>query len=380
VLKSWLNKLLFGRSESRARRGRAARDRGRATFKPALEGLEDRQLLSATGLFSASTVRPDAVWYSTGAGGPSANILYEHVGKYPSASLYSVSLPNVIAQVSAGKGTGGADAVFVRDIDNDVWEVLRTGSGLSVPRLVATGVSDISASAVTANTVFTISALDHSVSEYRNFAMHSLGLPGGSGPYQATDISAGKDGKTGGEAVFVNFNGAVYEHTGLTPNKHWSYVTGVNLSAPHLPFFDLLAVGEFSASQTQGDTVFVVDLLGSLYDEVGKTTGAKTPLSYTSYFVTSGVDQVSAGVDRHGHTTVFALAANGSVDEYVYHPNFFTHGYYYSHSHVGTYFNCGLSASPVQGDTLYYGSVSGFPASLFESSPKGGQLVYVANG
>jgi hypothetical protein len=380
MLMTWLNNLLFGQSQSRPRQGRPARERGRASFKPALEGLEDRQLLSATGLFSASAVTPDAVWYSPGSGGPSANILYEHVGTYPSASLYSVSLPNVIVQVSAGKGTGGNDAVFVLDSAKKVWEVIRSGSSLSTPKLIATGVMDISASAVTANTVFTISAVDHSVSEYRNSVKHSLGLPGGSGPFQATDLSAGKDGKTGQEAVFVNFNGAVYEHTGLTPNKHWSYVAGVNLSAPHIPLLDLLAIGEFSASQTQGDTVFVVDLIGSLYEQVGHATGTNTPLSYNSYFVTSGVSQVSAGVNASGRTTVFTVNTTGSVDEYTYHYNFFTQDYYFSQSHIAVDFNCGLSASPVQGDTIYYGSVSGFPASMYEHSPQHSQLVYVVIG
>jgi hypothetical protein len=377
---TWLHNLLFGQSQSRARRGRSVRGHGRASFKPALEGLEDRQLLSATGLFSASAVTPDAVWYSPGSGGPSANILYEHVGTYPNASLYSVSLPNVIVGVSAGRGIGGQDAVFVLDSEHKVWEVIRSGTSLSTPRLIASDVMEISASAVSANTVFTISALDHSISEYRNFAMRPLGLPTGSGPFQATDISAGKDGKTGREAVFVNFNGAVYEHTGLAPNKHWSYVAGVNLSAPHLPLLDFLAISEFSASQTQGDTVFVVTELGSLYEEIGKAAGTNTPLSYNSYFVTSGVAQVSAGVDANGHTTVFTLTTTGSVDERSLHYNFFTHAYYYSQSHIAVDFNCGLSASPVQGDTVYYGGVAGSPASLYEHSPEDNQLVYVAIG
>src|SRR5262249_34947037 len=145
------------------------------------------------------------------------------------------------------------------------------------------------------------------------------------GPFQATHLSAGKDGTTGKEAVFVNFNGAVYEHTGSTANAGWSFVAGVNLSAPHSLWQIGFAVSDLSASQVQGAPVFLADSGGALFgtgnnltEYVGHATGTNTPLSYNSYSVASGVLQVSAGVDNNGHVAAFTLSSNYSLDEYYY--------------------------------------------------------------
>jgi hypothetical protein len=324
----------------------------RATFKPAVEGLEDRQLLSASMNFAASAVAPDAVWY-TPSYQHGGTTLYEHVNGI--ATNPSVNIPNGIAQVSAAKNWAGGDAVFVLDGANQVWECVRWGNTIATPTLIAGGVQEISGSMVAPDTVFTISAdPTHSITEFRNNSFfvtsilsYPLGLPSSGGPFQASDISAGKDGTTGQEAVFVNFSGAVYEHKGLTANAGWSYVAGVNLNAPHSVWIIPFAVSDFSASQVAGDTVFTINELGNLYENVGSASG------YTSLFVTSGVSQVSAGVDASGHATAFTLTSSGSLDEYTYYPGSIPKHIspYWEKTHIGG--GSALSASQVQSDTVY---------------------------
>jgi hypothetical protein len=269
--------------------------------------------------------------------------------------------------VSAAKSLGGLDAAFVLDGQHNVWECARVDSVFYPPKVIATNVLEISASTVTPDTVFAISAVDHSVSEYQStgyfnaVANFPLGSPSSGGPFQATDISAGKEGATGKEAVFVNFNGVVYEHTGLTANAGWSSVAGVNFSAPHNSLFTLLAISDFSASQAQGDTVFVVDLFGSLSEERGQSGGPGTPLSYTDYSVAFGVFGVSAGVDANGQVAAFALDSSHSLDEYTFQITIVNGvpGYSFSKAHVADSVT-GVSASQITPSLVFYTTATGF--------------------
>jgi hypothetical protein len=322
-----LRNLLHRPSRSRQRQGRLGRGSRRATFQPAVEGLEDRQLLSTAALFAPSATLGDRVWYSTGN-----NMLCQHHTN-PSATL-SIALPSPIVQVSAGTtawNTTTEDAAFVLDNQHNVWEVIDTWNALTAVH-IATNVQEISGSIVSGgvygapkadfDTVFAISSLDHSVSRYQNTpfsgVVHTpLGLPSSGGPFQATHLSAGRDGTTGQAAVFVNFDGAVYEHTGLTANAGWSYVAGINLLTWPKGQPAFAATWDFSASQRQGDTVFVINALGCLFEDVGHSNGANTPLSYTSHTIAIGVTQVSAGMDQSGNAAAFALSTTGSLDEYT---------------------------------------------------------------
>jgi hypothetical protein len=313
--------------------------------------------LSAAALFAPSATMADAVWYSTGN-----NTLSRHFGSSP--STLSVALPNSIVQVSAGTTLYSSthDAAFVLDSQHKVWEVINTGGALAAPTLFATNVQEISGSAVSTgailggptadfDTVFTISSLDHSVSRYQDVIFSGvvktpLGLPSSGGPFVASHISAGKDGTTGNAAVFVNFSGAVYEHTGLTANGGWSYVAGINLMQPvwsTLPVF--WAISDFSASQWQGDTVFVINGLGSLSEDVGQYNGANTPLSYTSHSITTGVTQVSATNGPYGNAAAFTLTATGSLDEYT--------AFGATKSHIANSVTS-LSATPTQANSVVY--------------------------
>jgi hypothetical protein len=363
MLTNWLRKVLFGGTRCRPQR-RPARRGDRGSFKPGVEGLEDRQMLSASALFAASAVAKDAVWYSLGGGA-----LFEHVGTFPNDTVSSVAIPNGIAQISAGKGSGGQDAAFVLDGDNIVFEVVRSGNTLSAQALVSP-VLAISASAVSPDTVFAVSAIDHSIHEFvKGIGVHdyALGAPTNLYGAQPSQISAGKDGATGTAAVFANFNGAVYEHTA----SGWSYVTGVNLSAPHSIWQTFQAVGDFSASQVAGDTVFTVNLFGDLSESIGYHSMPNTPPAYFSLSVGSGVSQVSAGVDANGGVAAFTLTGSGSLDEYTVSGLFS-----YAKAHVADYATA-IDASQVQGNTVYY-SIGSWPAlgsELLEHSGQSVQLI-----
>jgi hypothetical protein len=295
-----------------------------------------------------------------------------------------------VVQVSATKNWLGLEAALVLDGQHNVWECVRVGSSIGSPTLIASNIQEISASMLKADTVFTISAdASHSVSEYRNLTAFwgivikstPLGTPSSGGPFAATHISAGKDGATGQEAVFVNFNGAVYEHN----SAGWSYVAGVNLSAPHSWWQIGFAISDMSASQVSADTVFAVDsagwLLGgnnNLHVYVGQSTGANKPLSFVSVFMGSGMTQVSATVDTTGQMAAFTLTSNGSLDEYT-----LTGIATYTKSHIWDLVDNGLAASQIQGNTVYFESAASFGLdsfnSLFEYSPSK-QVVGVWSG
>jgi hypothetical protein len=307
--------------------------------------------------------------------------------------VYSTPVQNSLVQLSAGLGSGGRDAVFALDSKQQLWEYVRFGNSFASPQLIGSHIEQISGSAVSPDTVFAISAnAAHSTYEYHVSApgfvfQYALGLPPSSGgPYKATQISAGTDG-AGQASVFVNFNGVVYEATGVATQKHWTKVAGVNLSAPHSPLLTPFAIRDISASQVQGDTVFAVtyDLPvfgpgGSLTEYVGHITGKNHHLVYTAHLVASGVTQVSAGTDGAGHATVFALSTQGSLDEYTYQffPFVLPH-FGYSKAHVADAVQH-LDGSQIQGDTVYYGDVLGVGATLYEHSPQGTSLDYVCIG
>ena len=387
MLMSWLRKWYSGQTPSRRPR-RPAQAAGRATFMPAVEGLEERQMLSAAGLFAASAFAPDAVWFAQG------NVLSEHVGTDPNTgwSHAFIPVPGTIQQVSAAKTD--KDAAFVRDSHGDVYLYERTGSFIAGPVKVADHAADISAAAVQPGAVFVISSVNQSVAEYIDFNgihMYPLGTPAsGQGPFKATQVSAGKD-SVGNDAVFVNFNGALYEHAGATPpGVGWSYITGTNLSGPYNPF-TASAVTDISASRVQNDTVFVVQTPvfqlspngGSLTEYVGQGTGSNNPPpSYTPYAIlSSGVAQVSAGTDTYGNPAAFVLDTSGSLDQYTYHPGSLIKGFpaYWSKTHIANTAT-ELDASQAQANTVYYspGGVRSVHGQLFENSNLVNSLVWAA--
>jgi hypothetical protein len=343
--------------QPQGRRGRGAR---RASFRPVIEGLEERQLLSVSGLEAACALKPNAFWAATN-NGASLTLYDPSIPPAPGSLLniggsWSINLPHNITELSAGKTAGGLDAVFVLDSTNTVTEYSRTMSGISKDQQIATGIKQISGSILSADSVFTISTMNQ-LSEYSHNFRFAMSPPSGAGSLTPTQIFAAKDGTTGHEACFVNFGGMVYEHTGWAASNGWSFVASF---IPQTFLQHGMGIFDMSASQSQGDTVFIISgnkvlsSSGDLTEYVGHSAGSGSPLSYSAYSVTSGVSQVCAGVDVYGNATAFTVR-NGELDEYTYHLVKGTPPYYYfSKSVVYSPVAVMYDASQIKSDTVLY--------------------------
>jgi hypothetical protein len=342
---SFLRNWTSGKTPSHRNHGRPVRASRRASFKPALESLEQRQLLSAASTNPFSVVYNNAQWGVT-LNADNTESLVEFLPNGTEA-VSPVHLQGTIQKVSAGKWSGGSgDAAYVLDSSGRVWEFWRSGSTIYSGFLpMCSNAHDISASAVSNETVF-VAANDGTVAEYQVNAWNlviktQLGAPF-SGP---TWVSAALDGATGNPAVFANFNGALCEHTGAG----WSYVAGWTRYQPYPG--SPPPVTDFSASQLLGDTVFAV-INGGLVEGIGKATGANKPLSYTwSTVVSSGVAQVSVGY-HYGQPTAFVLDTSGSVAEYTFSSGNWSKKVIFTAQ--SSYYATSIEASQVQDDTVYY--------------------------
>jgi hypothetical protein len=304
-----LHKLFRGEGPS----GRRQRQRGScprpAGFRPAIEALEDRQLMSASAMI-ASAVNTYQGSYVVKAQGQ----LYEHIGADSNSGWYPISTPAAVAQVSAGT-SGSQDCVFARLVNGDVYEY-GGNPGNFYQAFVCHNAAEISASQNGIFPTVFVRKTDNSVSECQVFWGVSdipQGAPAGINPKSATQISAGLDGATHTPAVFVNFNGALWEHRGTSPTAGWSYVTGfVNGTATWYDWFFI--VTDFSASQVEGNTVFVVNAVNNLSEFKAPPSSGALQFASTPSLL-SGVSQVSAGVDEHGWAIAFALTTDGRLLE-----------------------------------------------------------------
>jgi hypothetical protein len=304
----WLKSLISTRAPARPAQRRAG-------FRPALETLEDRQLMSAT-VTAAGGLAGVNQCYVQGSDGSLS--LYQGstmVSQIVTASV--ASSHNGIAQVSAGVRPGiwglNPSAPFVRFDDGTVNEYLQSGSTWSALNLCTSGASEISASQNLADDVFV--RFGGWVEEHvgtnpdNTFGWNLVaeqgwmanlpvnGLQSFQNQRMSTDayqMSVGYDATTGtsNHAVFVNFGGSLWEHTGTNWATSWKHVTD--------------SVTGLSASQIQGDTVFALKS-GQLWEYVG---GVGTRLM-------DNVLQVSAGVDSSGHAAAFVLTANNILYEHT---------------------------------------------------------------
>jgi hypothetical protein len=164
---------------------------------------------------------------------------------------------------------------------------------------------EISASQVRADAVFVRfgSLVEEHVGTIANFGWSVVARPGFIAnvpdpvigihkPANASQISAGRDAVTGKDAVFVNFGGHLYEHTGSVFAKGWKHITD--------------NVTDFAASQVQGDTVFV--LKSGVLSEYFKGKGT---------FLADNVAEVSAGIDTHSRPAAFILTLSGDLKEHT---------------------------------------------------------------
>jgi hypothetical protein len=224
--------------------------------------------------------------------------------------------------VSGAQGNGGNAGVFVLFNGGALWEHTGANENNGWFKIWDTGVTQISASQVQADTVFVLfngGALWEHVGRDKNsgwFKVWDTGI---------TQISAAVD-SSGHPAVFVNFSGAVWEHVGTDKNSGWSKVWDTGIT-------------QISASQGQANTVFV-NFSGAVWEHVGTDKN-----SGWSKVWETGITQISASSAQAD--TVFVLFNGGAVWE-----------------HNGTDKNSGwskvwdtgvtqISASPVQVDTVF---------------------------
>src|SRR5579871_2133892 len=223
--------------------------------------------------------------------------------------------------VSGAHGHGNA-GVFVLFNGGALWEHTGANQNNGWFKIWDSGVTEISASQVRADTVFALfsgGALWEHVGTDKNSGWSKIWDTG------VTDISAAVD-SSGQPAVFVNFSGALWEHVGMDSNSGWSKIWDAGVT-------------QISASQGQANTVFV-NFSGAVWEHVGldKNSG-------WSKVWDSGITQISASSAQAD--TVFVLFNGGAVWE-----------------HTGTDSNSGwskvwdsgvtqISASPVQVDTVF---------------------------
>jgi hypothetical protein len=238
-------------------------------FRPRLEGLEDRQMLSASASLQADGVY---IRYTNGQ-------LWEHTSK--GFRFIDVNT----ASVSSGLDTFGNPAAFIIRNNGQLVEY----SPAIGYRLIDVNVVRASASQTQRDTVFMV-YINGMVYEHTGAsAAAGFHLIDGN----AIDVSAGKD-SLGAPAVFVTYvNNQVYE-----------YSTNIGFH-----FIDWNVVS-LSASQTQADTAFIVYDNSYLYEHVGN--------SHASGFILIDVNavDVSAGQDTTGVPAVFVRYNNNAVFEW----------------------------------------------------------------
>jgi hypothetical protein len=193
--------------------------------------------------------------------------------------------------VSGAQGHGGNAGVFVLFNGGALWEHTGANENNGWFKIWDTGVTQISASQVQADTVFALmngGALWEHVGRDKNSGWFKLW------DTAVTDISAAVD-SSGQPAVFGNFSGALWEHVGTDKNSGWSKLWDS-------------AVTQISASQGQANTVFV-NFSGAVWEHVGmdKSTG-------WSKVWDSAVTQISASSAQAD--TVFVLFNGGAVWEH----------------------------------------------------------------
>jgi hypothetical protein len=356
---SYLKKLLGNRRPALAQRAARSKPPGRVRLRPALEALEDRQLLSAAVTAAAG------IWgmnqsYVLGQDGSLA-LYQDSTLQSQIVSPTDASVHGGIAQVSAGvHGTGWqpASAPFVRFGDGTVNEYYRSGSGWSSSNICGDA-SEISASQLRSDTVFVIRVGSRFGGLWENVADGSApplskGWVGRWGPQPGSappvsHISAGREASGGREAVFFTLGDSLFE--GADNGFWWDITNGVS---------------SFSASQIEGDTVFVIKS-GTLYKQVGSDDD---PIAQNGHpagaetYICDNVAQVSAGKDGSGHAAAFILKNDGTLYE-----------------HTGTDANSGwttiashvtaLDAAQGYPDTVYY-TAQGYPGPLSFSQPSYG--------
>jgi hypothetical protein len=248
--------------------------------------------------------------------------LSEHLGTDPNSGWFPISTPGPVAQVSAGN-EAGTDVVFARFTNGDVYEYYGTGGTWNNPGTfhqtkICSNAAEISASQSPGFPTVFVRKNDGSLSECTNglFGVEEtpLGRPSGVAG-SASQISAGGGTSQWLPVVFVNFNGALYEHSDSGSTSTWTYVAGLANNPGNPSWLNAFAVTDFSASGSS-NTVDVVNKAGTLTAYKGNVTSSGVHFSQS--FIANGVNQVSASVDGSGNAAAFALKQDGTLWEYDY--------------------------------------------------------------
>jgi hypothetical protein len=293
--------------------------RRRLAFRGSLEQLEGRQLLSTVTATYPYEVAAAAVGANTSYVLEPGGNLYEHVGTNASAGWSYLS--GGVAQISAGRDSSGQNAVYAVLTNGSLDEITSKGR-----YLLASGVSQISASQFQSNTVFAL--MDNG---------YLYEISGTGGTYLASgvsQISAGRD-SAGNASVFALFtNNVVKEHT----STGWDQIANGSSMGNAV---------QISASQFQSNTAFVRNTAGSIFEYSNPNN---SPLTVFRYVVYSGASAMAAGRDPSGSASVYYIDA-GSLYEMTS-----AGGPYFVASNVSV-LDQGATAQ-YQADTVYtYGAV-----------------------
>jgi hypothetical protein len=247
--------------------------RRKRRFCGSIDLLEGRQLLSTYGYEVAAAAVGANTSYELQPGGE----LYEHVGTNSNAGWIALE-PNV-TQISAGITANGQNAVYAVLTNSQLVEITPTGH-----YLLASGVSQISASQFQGNTVFAVIG---------NGALYEITGTGGNSPLYlrggVSQISAGRD-SAGHASVFALSNNNVFEED---TSSGWRYIDNGSFMGH---------ATEISASQIQANTAFVFNSSGGVleYDAAGSLTSYR-------YLTHSGASAIASGRDPSGSASVYYI-------------------------------------------------------------------------
>ena len=260
--------------------------RRRLAFRGSLEQLEGRQLLSTVTATYPYEVAAAAVGANTSYVLEPGGNLYEHVGTNASAGWSYLS--GGVAQISAGRDSSGQNAVYAVLTNGSLDEITSKGR-----YLLDSGVSQISASQFQSNTVFAL--MD-------NGYLYEISGTGGTLPrYLASgvsQISAGRD-SAGKASVFALFTNNVFEEDTSTG---WNQIANGSSMGNAV---------QISASQFQSNTAFVRNTAGSIFEYSNPNN---SPLTVFRYVVYSGASAMAASRDPSGSASVYYIDA-GSLYE-----------------------------------------------------------------
>jgi hypothetical protein len=361
--------------------GRSARPRGavsRTSFRPQVENLEARRVMSATSAISNS-------WWQATRWGGTVYMSEQDLFAIDSATQHLVEYSDLnnqgtqkllyygpqVADLSAGLSpTGSPVAYLVSSADHTVWMAAPHLGGVYPTQLEGGYLGTVYASQVSATRDGAVYAVDYSTGQvwFRswNGAWQSLGSPGGQGVLQ---ITAGATG--GADEVFAigRQDNAIYVNKGTSPGG-WQMVD------KSLTFVKL--------SATQDDHVYALDFYGTLTRETENHfywnghaydwwSGQRLAAYQNGVYGASHYVALSAGTDAGGQDVVYVIDQNqlairydagGSptyMDSSVKEIAGDAGGRFYDVNYVSTYSTTGTPWK-------YDPSTGGFPWQMLDSS------------